>query len=88
MDNSEGVPEANEDDERLKENLDFLNNADEIISKEIADYDEYDNDAVYGGYERELKPHDRRQVNPNKQNRMQFIDDGSWIELFQFHDGC
>ena len=88
VDNSEGVPEVNEDDERLKENLDFLNNADEVISKKIADYDEHDNDAAYGGYERELKPHDRRQVNPGKQNRMQFIDDGSWIELFQFHDGC
>ena len=88
MDNSEGVPEVNEDNERLKEGLDFLNNADEIISKKIADYDENENDAVYGGYERELRPHDKRTVKPDKQVRMDFIDDGSWIEMFRFHDGC
>ena len=88
MDNDEGVPEVNEDDERIKEGLDFLNNADEEVAKKIASYDELENDAVYGGYEREIKNHDRRAVDPSKNQRNQFIDDGSWIEIFTFHDGC
>lgn len=87
MDNDEGIPEVNEDDERIKEGLDFLDNADEEVARKIADYDELENDAVYGGYEREIKNHDRRAVDPSKNDRTQFVDDGSWIEIFTFHDG-
>lgn len=86
VDNDEGIPEKNEDDERLKEGLDFLDNADEIIAKKISDYDEDENDAVYGGYERKPTPHDKRIV--TDKDRMEFVDDGSWIELFAFHDKC
>lgn len=88
IDNDDGVPELNEDDERIKEGIDFLNNADEEIARKIANYDETENDAVYGGYDREIKNHDRRAVDPAKNERNIFIDDGSWIEIFQFHDGC
>lgn len=64
VDSGDGFPEKNEDNERIKEGLEMLDNADEAIAKKIADYDEDDNDAVYGGYERHLEPYDRRQVNP------------------------
>ena len=87
LDNSEGVPEENEDYERIKEGLDLLDNMDEVVSKEISEYDQYENDAVYGGYEREIRNHDRRSVDPSKVERMEFVDDGSWIEMFRFHDG-
>lgn len=87
IDNDEGIPEKNMDDERWREGMDFLNNADEIIARDIADYDEHESDAVYGGYEREIKNHDKRAVDPSKYERNQFVDDGSWIEIFQFGDG-
>lgn len=72
----------------MKEGIDFLDNADEQVAREIADYDYLENDAVYGGYEREIKNHDKRVVDPSNIEKVQFVDDGSWIELFQFHDGC
>lgn len=84
MENDEGLPEKNLDNERIKEGLDFLDNADEVIAKQIADYDDYDDDAVYGGYERELKNYDRQAPNPATYPKLHFVDDGSWIEVFAF----
>lgn len=87
VNSGDGFPERNEDNERIQEGLEMLNNADEVVAKKTSSYDSENNDAVYGGYERELKPYDRRQANPNK-DRLEFIDDGSWIEIFQFADTC
>ena len=87
VDNQEGVPERNEDDERIREGMEFLNDADEVIARKIADYDDEETDAAYGGYERKLDGYDSRRVDYDKAPRLEFIDDGSWIELFQFQDG-
>ena len=86
VENDEGLPEKNLDNERIKEGLDFLDNADEVVAKQIADYDEYDDDAVYGGYERELKNYDKQVPNPATYPKLHFVDDGSWIEVFTFQD--
>jgi hypothetical protein len=64
INSGEVFPEKNEDNERIQEGLDMLDNMDEVIAKKTSDYDEDDNDAVYGGYERELEPYDKRKSNP------------------------
>jgi hypothetical protein len=82
----ENLPEVNEDNQRIEEKIDMLNNIDEIIARDIASYDEDENDDVYGGYERELKPYDKRKVDYHKSELTEFEDDGSFIEIFSFHD--
>lgn len=87
LDNDEGLPEGNQDNDRIKEGLELLNNSDEVIAGKIGDYDEQDNDAVYGGYERRLDSHDSRRVDVDRKNhKMEFVDQGQWIELFVFAD--
>lgn len=88
IDNDEGIPEINQDDQRLKEGLDFLDTSDEIIARKISDYDDFENDDVYGGYERPFTPYDQRKVRDDLNPKDIFIDDGSWIEIFKFQDGC
>lgn len=89
INSGEDFPEKNEANERLEEKLDFLNNTDEILDKQIGRYDEKNNDAVYGGYEREIEPYDKRKVDILDENtKFEFIDDGSYIELHIFGNGC
>lgn len=89
VDCGEGVPERNEDDLRVKEAVELTNAADEEVSKGLASYDEEESDAVYGGYERNgVGTHDRRAVSNADDARREFVDDGSCIDIFQFHDGC
>jgi hypothetical protein len=64
----------------------MLNNIDEIIARDIASYDEDENDDVYGGYDRELKPYDKRKVDYHKSELTDFEDDGSFLEIFAFYD--
>lgn len=84
--NGEDFPEVNEDNQRIEEKIDMLNNIDEIIARDIASYDEDENDDVYGGYDRELKPYDKRKVDYHKSELTDFEDDGSFLEIFAFYD--
>lgn len=86
IDAGEDIPEINEDNERMEEKIDMLNNVDEIIADKISKYDDDASDAAYGGYERELESHDKRKVDYEKDEKLDFIDDGSYIELIHFKD--
>lgn len=88
INSGEDFPEKNEANERWEEKIDFLDNTDEMVAKEISRYDEDNSDAVYGGYERKIKPHDKRKVDTKKESsKFDFIEDGNSIELLAFHDG-
>jgi len=87
INSGEDFPEKNEANERWEEKMDFLDNTDEMVEKEIARYDDENSDAVYGGYERKIKPHDKRKVDiKDESTNFEFIDDGSYIEMLTFHD--
>ena len=53
IDAGENLLEKNEDNERMEEKIDMLNNVDEVIADKISKYDDDATDAAYGGYERE-----------------------------------
>lgn len=84
----ENFPEENLDNNRVREGIEMLNDADEAIAEKIGKYDEENNDAVYGGYKRKPSNYDSRKVDYSKNPKLEFIDDGHWIELFTFHDSC
>ena len=86
INSGEDFPEKNEGNERWEEKIDFLNNADEEVAKQIGEYDEENNDAVYGGYEREPDVYDKEAVDSHSTQDRIFLDDGSFIELIKFHD--
>ena len=87
VNSGEDFPEKSEADERWKERIDFLDQADEEIGKQIGKYDEDHNDAVYGGYERPDDEYDKQRFDPAQDKKVEFLDDGSYIELFQFSNG-
>ena len=84
VNSGEDFPEKNEANERWKEKIEFLDEADEEIGKKVGKYDEYHSDAVYGGYEREEPGYDKERANLENVKRAKFIDDGSYVEIFSF----
>lgn len=62
VNSGEDFPEKNEYNERLDEKIDFIDNTDELIAKDISMYDEQYSDDAYGGYERKIESHDKRKT--------------------------
>ena len=90
INSGEQFPEINESNERWNEGIDFLNNSDEIIARQIGQYDENANDAVYGGYERKYETHDKGAAEKDYRpdgHAYEFVDDGSLILIHEFGDG-
>lgn len=84
----EDFPEKNEANDQIQEKHDLNSNFEELVDKQISTYDEENNDAVYGGYERDYRDYDIKKVNnDDKTERMTFIDDGSYLNLHTFGDG-
>lgn len=86
INSDEDFPEKNEGNERWKEKIDFLNNSEEVIDKQIGKYDDKSNDAKYGGYEKEIESHDKQKLDefdPEHQN-FEFRDDGSLLVIHEF----
>lgn len=82
----EDFPEQNEANERWEEQIDFNNTIDEQIGKEIGKYDDKHNDDVYGGYERKDEEYDKQKIDNTSSDNCIFIDDGTYINIFTFHD--
>ena len=87
VNSGEDFPEKSEADERVSEGLGLVGDGTERVAKEIASYDERENDAVYGGYERKTGNYDSRRVDVQK-DRLTFLDDGQYLQVFVFGDGC
>lgn len=89
INSGEDNPEYNEQNERLNETLDTIQQSEEDIASKISMYDETNNDAVYGGYELERKETDKQIVDRNipSQGQNVFIDDGSFLSIHAFPNG-
>ena len=89
INSGEDNPEKNEANERIKEVIDTVQQSDEDIVKKISRYDEFYNDAVYGGYELSVNETDKQIVDFSDQMDLhtEFIDDGSYINIHVFGDG-
>jgi hypothetical protein len=85
----ENFPETNEDNERWKEGIELINNAEEKLheDKTISMYDETADDDIYGGYEREPTVWDKEAVSKPKKREYQRIREGETISLHVFADG-
>ena len=86
INSNEDMPEENEANDRWSEKIDFLDNVHEDVVKKIARYDENATDAIYGGYERHMRTHDKEIVDRDDFHNMEFIDDGQYIQIFRFYD--
>ena len=86
VNSGEKFPEKNESNERWKEGIDFLDDSDEEVGKQVGKYDDDHSDAVYGGYERPDDVYDKESVVKKNSKKEVFLDDGSYIELLQFRD--
>ena len=86
INSGEVFPEQNEANERWSEQIDFNNTIDEQIGKEIGKYDDKHDDDVYGGYDRKDSGYDKQKINNTSSDNCIFIDDGTYINIFTFHD--
>lgn len=81
--------EENLANKQVQEKIDLENAAMEEIVKQISEYNDWDDDKVYGGYERKQKFIDINDLEYNsKPIPYSTIDDGTLIDIFAFANNC
>lgn len=79
-----GLPKSEADD-RVVEQIDLQNEIQEQVAAAASFYPDGE-DAAYGGYERQFHDYDRQLVDTGRHRRMDFLDDGTALDILRF--GC